>query len=235
MNNTKNQDGESAGLMDGIASEVSPENAPLLHFITANASLIAGIVLFLLIAIGAWGIWDWYKESAITEARDKLASINRELKGRERDKALMELAEKAPADVKLYIYLSLGQSAFENDLPLSAEAYAKAAELDGDGSVGILAALSAAGSLLHNKEYSKALELLQQFSSKYPDAAKSVQFRQIYAETAIKAGNNQLAFQIYQELANDHSLGQRAYFMARANALTGKDKTSANEAENLKN
>lgn len=210
----------SSKLLDGIQSEVSAENAPLLNFITRHASMIAGLVLLLLLVLGGMAIWNWYHGGKQDEARRELARINEELKGADKNQALAKLAENAPDSTKLFIYMSLGQSAQENGDPvLAADAYAKAASLDGDGALGLTAALGSVGSLLMQAEYVQAFALLQELDRKLPEASKSMEFRQMLAEAASKAGKPELALKIYENLAATIKTPEAAYFRSRADSL----------------
>lgn len=220
MSQQQNQDNKNQSLLDGIQNEVAPENAPLLEFITRHASFIAGIVLLLLLTLGGWAIWNWYHVGKQKEAREELARINMEMKGADKDQALANLAKNAPDSVKLFIYMSLGQSAQENNNPvLAADAYAKAAQLDGDGPLGLTAALGSVGSLLMQAEYVQALTLLQELEKKLPAANQSTQFKQMLAEAAFKAGKPELARKTYMELANEVKTPEGAYFRSRADAI----------------
>ena len=223
MNQQKNQEKGAAGLLDNIQGEVSPENAPLLNFITKYASAIASLVLALLLCLGGWAVWNWYHGGKQKEAREELARINAEMKGADRDKALAELAKNAPDSTKLFIYMSLGQSAQENGNPvLAADAYAKAASLDGDGALGLTAALGSVGSLLMQAEYNQALALLQELEKKLPESANSVQLQQMLAETAYRAGKLELARQTYARLGQELTTPEAAYFRNRAEAIAAE-------------
>ena len=234
MKESGKNDANSAqkGLLDGISGEVSAESAPLLNFITRNASLIAGIVLALLLILGGMAVWNWYHKGKQEEARQELIRINAELKDADRDKALAKLAENAPDSVKLFIYMSLGQSAQENGNPvLAADAYAKAASLDGDGALGLTAALGSIGSLLMQAEYTQALALLQELEVKLPAASHSVELRQMLAEAAFRAGKKELAMQTYASLAKEVKTPEAAYFKSRAEELEQELKSAAQPEE----
>lgn len=221
MAQQNNHDNPSQSLLENIQGEVSTENAPLLNFITKYASTIAGIVLALLLLLAGWAVWNWYHTGKQKEARAELARINAELAGADRDKALSELAKNAPDSTRLFIYMSLGQSAQENGNPiLAADAYAKAASLDGDGALGLTAALGSVGSLLMQAEYNQALALLLELEKKLPDSANSTQLQQMLAEAAYRAGNLELAQKTYQKLGEELSTPEAAYFRSRAEALT---------------
>lgn len=231
MNQQKNQEKGSPGLLDNIQGEVSAENAPLLNFITKYASTIASIVLALLLVLGGWAVWNWYHGGKQKEAREELARINAELQGADRDKALSELAKKAPDSTKLFIYMSLGQSAQENGNPvLAADAYAKAASLDGDGALGLTAALGSVGSLLMQAEYNQALALLLELEKKLPESANSVQLQQMLAEAAYRAGKLDLAQKTYKKLGEELTTPEAAYFRNRAEAIGAElQKKGANQ------
>lgn len=223
MSQQKNQDKAPAGLLDNIQGEVSPENAPLLNFITKNASAIAGVVLAILLVLGGWAVWNWYHGGKQREAREELARINAELNGADRDKALSELAKNAPDSTKLFIYMSLGQSAQENGNPvLAADAYAKAASLDGDGALGLTAALGSVGSLLMQAEYQQALALLLELEKKLPQSANSTQLQQMLAEAAYRAGKLELAQQTYKKLGEELTTPEGAYFRSRAGQIAAE-------------
>lgn len=221
MNQQKNQGDKTGGLLDNIQKEVRPENAPLLEFITRHASAMAGIVLVLLLALGGMAIWNWYHGAKQDEARQELARINADLKGAEKETALNKLAENAPKNTKFFIYMSLAQSAQENGNPvLAADAYAKASKLDGDGALGLTAALGGAGSLLMQGQYAEALALLRELESRIPEVRGSVELRQMLAEAAARAGNPQLALETYQSLADELKTPEAAYFRSRAKTIS---------------
>lgn len=223
MNQQKNQAPAGPGFLEGLQGEVSAENAPLLDFITRYAGWIAGAVLLLLLVLGGMALWNWHHGGKLKETQAELARINMDLKGAERNRALEALAASAPAGMKLPIYLSLAQSALSSDEPaLAADAYAKAADLDGDGPLGMTAALGVAGSLLVQGEYGKALALLQEFGQKYPEAAQSPQLREMTAEAAANAGKLELAREIYAKLAQDSSAPESAYFQSRSESLAAQ-------------
>lgn len=223
MNSQKNQAEVASPFLRDIQAEVSAENAPLLQFITRYAGVIAGVVLLLLLALGGMAVWNWYHTGKQEEAQQELARIDAQLKGKDRDAALSRLAESAPDSTKLFIYMSLGQSAQENgDLILAAEAYAKAAKLDNDGALGLAAALGNVSSLLMQNEDAQALALLQELESRLPEARRSVLLRQMLVEAASRAGKTEIAYQTYRNLAEEMKMPQAAYFRSRADALAAE-------------
>lgn len=220
MNSQKNQDNAPKTLLEGIQGEVSAENAPLLDFITKYAGLIAGFVLLLLLILGGAGVWKWYHGGKQKEAQEEMARINMELKGAEHDQALKKLAENAPENTRIFMYLTLGQSAQANGNPvLAGEAYAQAAKLGGDSALGMISALGSAGSLLMQSKYAEALALLEEFRQKIPMAAQSAQFQEMLAEAAARAGSLALARKTYENLSAEVHTPEAAYFRSRAEAI----------------
>lgn len=218
-------------LMDGLRSEVSPENAPLLRFITRHAASIAGFILLLLLILGGVAVWNWIERGREQETREELARISAELKGQDRDEALLRLAENAPDNVKLFIYLSLGKSAQENGNPiLAADAYAKAAEIDGDGPLGMTAVLGSAMSLLMQGKFHQAYPMLEQLAAKLPSARQSLEFKQLLAESAAHAGKKREALELYRELARQTQTPQAGMFIQRAEQLE-KELRKENQAK----
>lgn len=232
MNSKNNQDLANSGFLRDIQSEVSDENAPLLRFITRNAGAIAGGVITLLLILGGWAGWNWYHAGKQKEATDELARINMQLKGEEKDKALAALAEKAPAGVKLFIYLNLGKSALENNNPdLAAEAYAKASSLGGDTALGLAAALGKASILLLQGNNGQALDLLRDVDAKLPESARSPQLRAMLAEAALKNGDIGLAQKTYREMAEKLNSPEGDYFRSRAEAISTSARTEQKSPE----
>lgn len=219
----QHQPADNDTLFNAIQSEVSAENAPLLHFITRYAGYIASGVIIILLILGGMAIWRWHTQSKNQEAREALARAMITLNGSARDQALKDLAETAPDSVKLSIYLSLGQSALENNNPaMAASAYAEAAKIAKGTGLGLAANLGNVGSLLNLEDYKQALTLLQTLESEYPQAAQSIQFRMLLAEAAVRAGDTSLAIKTYEVLSKDATNLDSEYFTARAKALAGQ-------------
>lgn len=235
MTKENNPQESGPGLLGGIHNEVGAESAPLLEFITRHASTIAGIVLALLLVLGGMAVWNWYHGVKQKEAREEMDRINMQLKGADKNQALAKLAENAPDSAKLFIYMSLGQSAQENGDPvLAADAYAKAAKLDGDGALGLTAALGSVSSLLMQQEFTQALALLRELEAKLPESRRSPALRQMLAEAAYHAGKLELAQKTYEALGQEMQTPQGAYFRSRAKAIAREiaSKTTAPATEN---
>lgn len=220
MNQQKNQGSAPKSLLEGIQGEVSAENAPLLEFITRYAWLIAGGVLLLLLILGGLGIWNWYRNGKLEDARAELGMINAQYQGQAKLKALRQLAENAPVGAQLQAWLDLARSAQENgDIQLAAEAWTRAAELDRGGAMGLTAALGAASVYLRKGDYQEALTALQELEQRTPELADIQEFQRMLAEAAARAGKLDLARNIYQKLATEFQTEESAYFQKRADVL----------------
>lgn len=220
MNPQKNQGEEASPLFRDLQAEVASESAPLLQFMLRHAGLIAGVVIIFLLVLAGTGLWHWYSGGKNDEARQELARIGLTMQGPERVKALAALADKAPSDVRLSVLLALAQSALQSgDDAAAADAYAKVAKLDANGALGLTAALGEAGSLLKAGKNAEALTLLQGLEPRLPVENRSVQFRQMLAEAAVKAGQKDLAARTYQALAQEVKGLDGDYYRVRAEAL----------------
>lgn len=71
-------------------------------------------------------------------------------------------------------------------------------------------------------KYPEALALLQELALKLPSANHSVQFQELLAEAANKAGNLALAQSTYSRLATELDTPQAAYFRTRAAELAAQ-------------
>ncbi|WP_297847844.1 tetratricopeptide repeat protein [uncultured Desulfovibrio sp.] len=220
MNPQKNQGGEPSPLFHDLQAEVAAESAPLLQFMLRHAGLIAGVAVLFLLVLAGTGLWGWYSGGKSEDARQELARISMRAQGAERVRALAALAESAPSDVRLSVLLTLAQSALESgDATAAADAYAKAARLEADSALGLSAALGHAGSLLRAGKNAEALTLLQGLESRLPAEGRSVQFRQMLAEVAARAGQKELAARTYQALAREVKGIDGEYYRVRAEAL----------------
>ncbi len=237
MNPQKNQGEADSALLRGIQAEVSAENAPLLNLITRHAALIAAVMLLLLLALGGMGIWNWYQGGKLADAQAELARINAKLKGDERDQALARLAENAPGKFQLAAWLALAQSAQDNNKEqLAAKAYAKVAELDSKGGLGLAASLGQVANLLRQNENAQALKLLREIELKLPAGARPPQMGQFLAEAAIRAGDRELAAQAYESLAREVQGADSQYYRKRAEELrTGALNPAQNAPQGAKN
>lgn len=221
MNIPKND--ATPSLLDNLQGEVGQESAPLMRFIVRYAHVIAGVVVGLLLILSGLAVWNWHHQRREDEATQELLRIQGEMRGEAKEQALLRLVENAPQSTRLFIYLTLGQNAQEDGNPvLAADAYARAAQLDGDGALGLAAALNSAGSLLMQAEFAQALTLLQSLGAKLPAAEQSLEYQQLLAEAASKSGHNELARSIYEKLAEEVNTPEKAYFQSRAAALAEK-------------
>lgn len=217
----KNINNANSGLpefLEGIQSEVGAESAPLLRFITRHAAHIAAIVVLFLLVLGAFAIRNWREASREQELRDELSRINQQYTGKEQADALASLAEKAPDNISVFIFMTLGKNALENGDPkLAADAYTRAASLDAAGAVGLAAKVGQAASLLAQEKFQPAIEILKELDVKQGDGGVPA-IRQMLAEAASAAGQTELAVETWERLAQGLPGPEGAYFRSRAEA-----------------
>ena len=217
--------GAESDILRDLQGEVSEESQPLLEFITRHGSLIATTVVLFLVVIGLSGLWNWYTAKQHKEALAELARTEMRLQGAERVKALRELAQKVPSDATLAVWLAVGQASLEaKDFNGAAEAFATAAKSDAEGALGLAASLGQATSLLKADKAAEAVTLLQAIAAQNSELGQSPALRQLLAQAAAKAGNNDLAAKTYQALAKESQGLDSAYFAARAEALQAAKK-----------
>ena len=202
---------QSTNLLEEIGSEVSHENAPLLEFITQHGPKIAAFVaLFLLVAAGT-GLWNWYNQKEESQILDEKAKIELTTTGQERVTALKALQDKAPTKLKTLLALTIGEYASElKDFATAEKAYAEAAQSDADGNIAPLAQLAQASCLLRQDKNAEALQLLQSLETRLPTPTP-MHFRQMLADAALRAGNDDLATQTLTAMIKDLDQEDAAY------------------------
>lgn len=214
------QPAQPAGLFDGIQNEVSAENAPLLNFITRYAGVIATVLILFLAILAGMGIWNWRSGNQQKEAREDLVKIMGLEDASQKEKALEELAKRAPDSVRMYVLLTLGQVAYQNNnLPLAARAYEEAAALDKNSALGLSAALGSVSALLAQGDARQAVAMLQRIETEIPGAVNSLRLKEILAEAAFKARDLPLAISTYEWLAQQTQAPEKDYFLSRIDAL----------------
>ena len=125
------------------------------------------------------------------------------LQGEAKLKALQELMQEAPSQLKTLLALTLGEQASDlKNYEIAAFAYAEAAKSDADGHMGPLAEMAQASCLLHQDKNKEALELLQSLINRFP-SPQPLHLRQMLTNAAIRAGQTELATQTLQAMVND--------------------------------
>lgn len=220
MNPQKNQGEAGAPLLRDLQAEVSAESAPLMQFMLRHAGSIAGAVVLFLLVLAGTGLWSWYDGKRNAEAQAELARIELGMQGKERVTALAELANTAPASVRVPVLLAWAKAALaDGDHATAATAYATAAAEDADGPLGLAAALGQAGSLLKGGKAAEALALLQGIEKARPASSDTLELRQLLAEAAVAADRKDVAAATYRALASASQGLEKDYFAARAEAL----------------
>lgn len=235
MKPEKNQMDPSPALLQDLQAEVAAESAPLLQFILRNSAYITGVVVLLLVALGASALWNWHDTRQNEEARAELAQIVQSKQGEERTKALLALADKVPSASRLAVLMACGQSATEHkDYATAAEAFARVAKDDSEGALGQSASLSQAASLLNAGKAAEALTLLQGLEGRIGADQRPVQLRLMLAEAALAAGNKDLAAATYQALSQEGQGMDGGYYRSRAEALGAAAAPASGEAKSGK-
>lgn len=220
MNSQKNQGAMPSPILQDLQAEVTAETAPLLQFIVKNANLIISIVVLFLLTLAITGIWQWYNNKETTNALNSLVDIELNLQRDKKSDALKDLetfTKQAPSSIHLYSLMLLAQAQNnQNKFNEASETYSQIAREDADGAIGLIAMFDQASSLLNAKQYAEALKILQTLEDRLPAESRSPQLRQIIGETALLAGQKDLAIKTYQALSREVQGLDGEYFRSRA-------------------
>ncbi|MBQ9536383.1 MAG: tetratricopeptide repeat protein [Desulfovibrionaceae bacterium] len=215
----------TGSLLNEIGSEVSQESAPLLQFITEHGLKIAALVGLLLIITSASFVWKWYQNKTAQEILDEKVKIELTLKGPAQLEALQQLLERAPSKLQTLLALTLASHASkQQDYAKAAQAYAKAAQLDADGAMSSIATLAQASALLRENKNQEAVALLQANEARL-GTPLPLYVKQMLADAAIRAGQEELASSTYKSMLNDLTGEDQAYVERLLDTLKSKAQT----------
>ena len=188
------------GILGELQSEVSVEAAPLLRFIARHAAAIMVLLgLFAAVVVGT-GVWQWYASTRDEEAQTNFARLLLQQQSAARVSALAHFAATAPDSVRLAALMELGLAALaEQDTARASAAFARAAALDKNKPLGVVAALAEAQTLLQAGKAAEALAALEPLENTMPEYMR-VQVRGLIALSARQAGNTERAIKAYEEL-----------------------------------
>lgn len=218
--------GAPTGLLGGLQSEVSVEAAPLLGFIARHATLIMTLLaLFVLVVVGI-GARQWYVDKRDEEARLDLSRLTARQQSPAKLEALERFASSAPDAVRVAALMELGLSALaDGDVDKAAVAYGRAAALDKDQPMGLLAALSQAEVLVRAGKNAEAVTLLETLENTVSESMRP-RVRNLLAVAAVRAGKPERAVKAYEDLAAGARGDDAAFYRFRIEQLraAGKDK-----------
>ncbi len=196
----------AASLMNAVEHEVSKESSPFLHFITKHSRLIAGAIVCFLLAIGAYWIYDSYRQRSELATQKEFGDIVTTKQGQERMDAIKAFIAKNPAKFHFNAYLALVQTAQEAGKPeevLAAwEAIAKL-----EPSFGLETALGKASALAGQNKLAEAVQVLQstaaELAAKKDAPENKGALAYLYNRIGILAelaGNKPAAVEAYKQL-----------------------------------
>ena len=215
----KNSAPQPAGVMGDLQSEVTVEAAPLLQFITRHVRSIVGLVLLLLVAIVATGVYQWHTAKTMREAHLALGKVLTATTGEDKIKALEALFKDAPESMRTGIHLELALAALQaENFDKAAEAYGEASKMD-SGPISKIAAMNQADILLKAGKAEEALKVLDDIEQSIPENMR-IMFLESLASTAEVAGNTARAIKAYEGIV---ALGPEgadaAYYQSRIQTL----------------
>ena len=224
----KNSAPQPAGVMGDLQSEVTVEAAPLLQFITRHVRSIVGLVLILLVAIVATGVYQWHAAKTTREAHLALGKMLTSTTGEDKIKALEALLKDAPESMRTGIRLELALAALEaQNFGKAAEAYGEASKMD-SGPISKLAVMNQADILLNAGKAEEALKVLESIGQSVPENMR-IMFLESLASVAEVAGNTQRALKAYESIVALSPEGaDAAYYQSRIQALQNSAPASQN-------
>jgi len=209
---------QQAGMMGGLQSEVSVEAAPLLQFITRHVAVIVGVIVLLIIAIVATGVYQWQSEKAEREAHLALGKVLTSTTGEAKVTALDALLKDAPASLREGMQLELALAALEAEqYDKAAEAFGAVAKADSTA-MGTAAGLNQAAVLLRGNKADEALAVLEGLERTAPEPMLPQVLTSV-AMAAEAAGKPERAIKAYESLIALGDSEATSYFEARIRAL----------------
>ena len=220
-------------LLDGISAEMTKETRPFLQFIIDNARWLVGLVVVLLVAVAGTAGWRMYAAGQEADVHEALAKIRQMPPDAGQIQKLEALASSCPGRLRVCVYTDLAVSALaQGNHAKAGEAYGIVAREAADTAVGQAAALNEAGMLLAQKKYAEGVSMLQKLIPVLPEGTR-MPARQMLADAAALAGQNDLAARTYEELASLNQDADRGYYLSRAAGLRAEktEKTAKGAAE----
>lgn len=199
-------DHNASTLLNEVQHEVSKENSPFLQLITKHSRLIAGAIVCFILAIGAYWVYDSYRQRNELATQKEFGDIVTTKQGQERMDAIKAFIAKTPAKFHFNAYLALVQTAQEAGKPeevLAAwEAIAKL-----QPSFGLEAALGKASALAGQNKLAEAVQVLQaaaaELTAKKDAPQNKGALAYLYNRIGILAelaGNKPAAVEAYKQL-----------------------------------
>lgn len=220
------QAAQQAGMMGELQSEVSAEAAPLLQFITRHVSKIVGVVLVLIVAIVATGIYQWQSDKAMHEAQLALGKALTTPDGEARIKALEDLLGSAPESLREGVQLEVALAAMEAEqFEKAAAAFGAVAKAD-MGPMGTAAGMNQASALLRAEKAAEAVAVLEDLERTAPEAMRASLLTSL-AVAAEAAGNTERAVKAYESLIALGDSNANEYFEARIRSLNAPQNAGA--------
>ncbi len=222
---------QAGGMMGELQSEVSVEAAPLLQFITRHVALIVGVVLLLIAAIVATGVYQWYTAKTVREAQLSLGKVLTSTTGEAKIQALEALLPDMPGSMREGVQLEIALAALlVENYEKSAAAYGAVAAMD-KGLMGAVAAMDQADALLRGDRAAEALSVLEELERTAPETMRVMVWESL-GSAAEAAGKPERAAKAYESLvAHGDAVGaDLAYYRARIRDLTQAPATAPDAA-----
>ena len=190
--------GKKKGLLDRLMSEADETAHPLLHKIQEYQKIILTVFVAVVIGAASYSGYIFFAERAQQQAQNEMNEILAMQNQDERIQALESFLEGAPSAMQGGALLELTRTYMETGkYQQAAEAFSRLEKKD--DSLQPLALLGRAKAFELMQDYSRALEILQDFADEIPGEFEN-QYHTQKAFVAEQAGNYQQALDSYQSL-----------------------------------
>jgi cytochrome c-type biogenesis protein CcmH/NrfG len=211
-----------AGVLGEIQAEAAVEAAPMLKFIATHARAIVALLIVLVGAIAATGLYQWRQAGSQREAGLALGRILTGPEGAQRVAALEGHIPDLPASMRPGGWFELAVAAREaGDYAKAAEAFGRLADADATG-FRVMALLDQSDMLLKAGNAEQALKVLEGPAGGGEawnlGAFTNLVVQEAVAVAAETAGDAKRAIEAYTKLAEMPG-AESAYYRARIAAL----------------
>ncbi|HCO11893.1 MAG TPA: hypothetical protein DIT19_01520 [Desulfonauticus sp.] len=205
-------------ILEQIEEEADETIHPFLEFIVNNLKTIGIVLGGVIILVGAYSGYKYYKYSSLNKAKKELGMLIVSSKDREKD--LLSFLTKAPSELKPSIYVELVSLYFENNnLDKAYDVLENLKKLDDD--IFAVCVLSQVNILMDKGDYKEAYNLVSTIDlDKYKNYKRETLFKKAFL--AEKMNDFKNAYAYYVELKKEFKQEDTSYLDAKISNLKEK-------------
>ncbi len=218
---------EQKALLDELQQELKAETvqeaAPLLEFVLKHIKTIIAFVVIAIIALSAWGFWQWNndnEQAALTKEFQKIVDIQN---AEEKLKALEAFSQKAPENLLIGLSMEEAKVAVQTkNYAMATEKLEEAIKLDNNTPLSLTLNLALADVFLQANNPQKALELMEAYAKNAPTELYTLALEEV-AVIAETLNNKERALEVYQELierSDEAAVSAKSFYQSRITELS---------------